>query len=322
MKERMHLRRKTGLCFLRGLQLALLCLFLAGMLASCKGGNVADPDQQDGFQIYYVNHDETGLVSEPYTPKSNQDKVNEMLQEMLAKLEIHPERLAYEAPISGAVVLRHYFYENGLVTLNFDASYASLDRITEILDRAAIVRTLMQIPGVDAVSFLVDGKPLKDAAGAVVGNMNADTFIYNAGKEINNYDKGRILLYFTSQEGNKLVPIYRTVIYSSNVSMEQVIAEELVKGPASDISRPTINPDTKVLNVTLQDGICYVDFNEKFLSEPYQVKPDIVIYSIVNSLAELTEVNKVQISVNGSTADKFMDSIPLSTLFERKLDME
>ncbi|MBF1000269.1 MAG: GerMN domain-containing protein, partial [Lachnospiraceae bacterium] len=218
--------------------------------------------------------------------------------------------------------LRHYFYENGLVTLNFDASYASLDRITEILDRAAIVRTLMQIPGVDAVSFLVDGKPLKDAAGAVVGNMNADTFIYNAGKEINNYDKGRILLYFTNQEGNKLVPIYRTVIYSSNVSMEQVIAEELVKGPASDISRPTINPDTKVLNVTLQDGICYVDFNEKFLSEPYQVKPDIVIYSIVNSLAELTEVNKVQISVNGSTADKFMDSIPLSTLFERKLDME
>ena len=104
--------------------------------------------------------------------------------------------------------------------------------------------------------------------------------------------------------------------------MEQGIAEELVKGPASDISRPTINPDTKVLNVTLQDGICYVDFNEKFLSEPYQVKPDIVIYSIVNSLAELTEVNKVQISVNGSTADKFMDSIPLSTLFERKLDME
>ncbi|MBF1022683.1 MAG: hypothetical protein HXK85_06325, partial [Lachnospiraceae bacterium] len=67
MKERMHLRRKTGLCFLRGLQLVLLCLFLAGMLASCKGGNVADPDQQDGFQIYYVNHDETGLVSEPYT---------------------------------------------------------------------------------------------------------------------------------------------------------------------------------------------------------------------------------------------------------------
>ena len=239
----------------------MLCLLLAGMLTSCIGGEkrgdtyFADPDRQDGFQIYYVNHDETGLVAEPYTPKANPDKVGEMLQEMLAKLAIHPERLAYEAPIAGDVVLKNSFFENGLVTLNFDASYASLDRITEILDRAAIVRTLMQIPGVDAVSFQVDGKPLKNAAGAVVGSMNADTFIYNAGKEINNYDKGRILLYFTNQEGNRLVPIYRTVIYSSNVSMEQIIAEELVKGPASDISSPTINPDTKVLNVTLQDGI-------------------------------------------------------------------
>jgi len=64
-----------------------------------------------------------------------------------------------------------------------------------------------------------------------------------------------------------------------------------------------------------------VDLDEKFVTEPYQVNSDVVIYSIVNSLAELVEVNKVQISVNGKNSVKFMDTMTLSNPYERNLEI-
>ena len=52
-------------------------------------------------------------------------------------------------------------------------------------------------------------------------------------------------------------------------------------------------------------------------------KGDVVLtgdYSIVDSLAELSTVSRVQIRINGSQDDVFRDQIPLSTVFERNYD--
>ena len=52
-------------------------------------------------------------------------------------------------------------------------------------------------------------------------------------------------------------------------------------------------------------------------------KGDVVLtgdYSIVDSLAELSTVRRVQIRINGSQDDVFRDQIPLSTVFERNYD--
>ena len=45
-----------------------------------------------------------------------------------------------------------------------------------------------------------------------------------------------------------------------------------------------------------------------------------MIYSIVNSLAELPNVNKVQLSVNGDTSITHRESFSLGTVYERNLD--
>ena len=57
-----------------------------------------------------------------------------------------------------------------------------------MLTRAAIVRTLTQIPGIDYVSFTVQGELLTDSSGIAVGTMSSDLFIDNAGNEINAYE--------------------------------------------------------------------------------------------------------------------------------------
>lgn len=51
------------------------------------------------------------------------------------------------------------------------------------------------------------------------------------------------------------------------------------------------------------------------------VTSDVTIYSIANSLVELSNVNKVQISIDGKKDIKFRDKYNLTTIFERNLQL-
>lgn len=268
------------------------------------------------YKIYYVNHDETGVVFNEYVTETT-DR-NELLDELLQQMKTEPERLEYKAPLSGNFELLDFSFSEDQLILNFDESYRMQPVITEILVRAALVRTLTQIDGIAYVSFQVNSEPLMDASGTLVGVMNADQFIDNAGDEINTYEKVKLILYLADEEGDSLKPVTRTVVYNSNISMERLVVEQLITGPSeNEAAFPTINPATKVISVNVQDGICYVNLNSSFLTQIYNVTSNVTIYSITNSLVELSNVNKVQISINGNTNVSYKENVSLSTVFER-----
>ena len=64
----------------------------------------------------------------------------------------------------------------------------------------------------------------------------------------------------------------------------------------------------------------FVDFDSSFLTEPYNVTAEVAIYSLVNSIVELTNVNKVAFSVNGEANFTFMD-FSITGPYERNLDL-
>ena len=75
------------------------------------------------------------------------------------------------------------------------------------------------------------------------------------------------------------------------------------------------------MNVSLNENICYINFDSTFLNNTLEVKEYIPIYSIVNSLSEISTVSKVQITINGSQDVMFRDVISLNTQFERNLEI-
>lgn len=297
----------------------LLIAVLAVVLFSACGQQKGKSDGET-YKIYYVNHDETGVLFNEYTTETT-DR-DELLQEFLQQMETGSEKLEYRAPLSGTFNLLNTSVSEGQLVLNFDDNYRSQPVITEILVRAALVRTLTQIEGIEYVSFQVNSEPLLDASGAVVGVMNADQFIDNAGNEINTYEKVKLTLYLADEEGTSLKPVTRSVVYNSNISMERLVVEQLIAGPAeNEAAYPTINPSTRVVTVNVQDGICYVNLDNTFLTQIYNVTSDVTIYSITNSLVELANVNKVQISINGNTNVTYKENTSLSTVFERNLEI-
>lgn len=301
---------------------ALFCLILLAVSACRKG------EAKNGtvYKIFYVNDDNTGVLSYDYETESTDTDV--VLQELLDQMETMPERLEYHPPLAGSFRLIAYMLSDGQLFLDFSEEYKNQEIITEILVRAAIVRTLTQVRDVQYVSFSVGGQPLTDASGNVVGVMNKDTFINNAGNEINTYEKVKIRLYLANESGDGLTEVTRTRVYNSNISVERLIVEEIIAGPAENdagignrAAYPVINPETKVVSVNIRDGICYVNLDGSFLNQIYNVTPEVTVYALTNSLVELSNVNKVQISVNGETNINYRESISLSTMFERNLDL-
>ena len=307
MKERG--KKKIRLCGV----LSLL-LFLT-LFSGCKKKEKTEAKTDEGgYQIYYLNKDETATATVSYQPKAKD--TDTLIQELLEKLAETPEGGSMEA------VLTDYALESGQLSLHFDPAYKDMNGIREILCRSAVVRTLCQIPDVEYVSFLIGDSPLMDSEKNPGGQMNADSFVENTGDAINEETATTLTLYFANKTGDKLVKEKVNVTGSSNISVEKLVVESLIRGPVSkDTDYPTLPSGTKILSISTKDGICYVNLNEGFLEQGYNVTEAVTIYSIVDSLTELSGIVKVQILVNGETNLVYKESMRLDTIYERNLDI-
>lgn len=307
-------RKKAGKLFLT----AALVIGVFLLCTAC--GDRQKTQEGISYKIYYVNNDETKIVERTYVSATTDREL--LFGELLEQLSHISEKMEYETLLEKEISVEGHTLDNGLLTLDFKESYKNLRGTREILARASIVRTLTQLPDVERITFTVEGEQLMDAAGAAVGVMAADTFIENAGNEINAYEKVDLRLYFANEAGDSLVEeTRRNVVYNSNISLEKLVVEKLVEGPKMEGCYPTINPTTKIVSVTVKDGTCYVNLNGDFLNQPYNVASDVTIYSITNSLAELSNVNRVQISVDGETNISYRENMSLNNVFERNLDI-
>lgn len=302
---------------------ALWAVFLTLVLLSGMTGCAREEKEDSGLLLYYLNEDLSSLNTLSYLMEDGKSKADlspqEMADDMLEQLATPSGDVRSIAPIQNFTVTGTTL-QNGTLTVFLSSDYEELETVREILTRAALVNTLCQIDGVDSVSFLCGDHPLTNEDGSVVTAMNSDMFIFNSGKEIMNYEKVRLHLYFANEDGDQLVDTYRNVVYNSNISMERLVVEQVLKGPNSDVVFPTLNPASKVLSVTTRDGVCYVNLDQAFLTEPYGVTSQVAIYSLVNSLTELSSVSAVQITIEGKTGKAFMDS-SLSSVFERNLSV-
>lgn len=297
---------------MRKLLMTLGCILVLTALTACGD---KEPTGANVYQIYTVSNSETKVEMHSHRMQAVEEEA--MLNELVTCLSTQPEKLEYKVPFAMGFEILSLDLSDGTLSIDMDGAYSNLPATTEVLVRAAIVRTLTQLSSVRYVGITVEGHQLFDNAGDVVGLMNADTFIDNDGNEINTYELARVKLYFANYEGDKLIAVNREKYYSTNIPVERLVVEELIAGPESTSEGlyPSINPEVKIVNVTTRDGVCYVNLDSGFLTVIGNVPMETSIYSIVNSLAELSNVNKVQILINGEVPASFGNAA-----FERNLD--
>ncbi|MCD7863734.1 MAG: GerMN domain-containing protein [Lachnospiraceae bacterium] len=299
----------------RNVLLILLLGILAVGLAGCGG------QDKVGMPIImaYISTDGTKIVEEEYYLQSV--STASQVDEILSLLSTTPSKMEYTAPLAQEIEVLDVTVNEDSVILNLSKEYGQLDSITEILTRASVVRSLTQIADITYVAIQVEGSDIRDNDGELVGRMTADNFIDNSGEEISSYEKTTIRLYFANEEGTALKAVNRTLAYNTNIAMERLVLEELIKGPASTNTEVSalLSSDTKVISVIVQDRVCYVNLDETFLNYSTDVDAEVILYGIVNTLCELSNISRVQFSVNGDLNVMFRESISLNTEFTKDL---
>lgn len=285
--------------------LSIFTLLLTGCAKEADESNVAP---SGSIRVFYLNNEETKLEAQDIPIEEDVEADIDLCLEMLSTL---PNKTGVKSPIgSFGFEVVSYTVDGFKVTLDFSSKYLEMSKTTEVLVRAAIVKTLVSIDTVRYVAFTVDGNPLLDSNGMVIGKMSGKTFIYNDGNAINTYDEVVVKLYFANEDGSGIIGAYRDKFYSTNVPLELFVVEEMIAGPSGQIEGlyATINPETNVLNVSTSDGVCYVNLDSGFMNSVNDVSLELAAYSLVNSLTELPAVDKVQILVNGEVPAIFQTS--------------
>ena len=136
---------------------------------------------------------------------------------------------------------------------------------------------------------------------------------------MNSYETVDLTLYFASDDGKKFSEEMRNVTYRADTLLEQVAVEQLIAGPRNG-GRAVLPPETKILSVSVNENICYLNFSKEFLNPVSGGSPDVSIYALVDTLTGLKTVQRVRISVEGSQTVLFRDTVSLDALFEQNLD--
>lgn len=289
----------------------VMVLVVAILLIIWGSGIYAKMDEQDknSYRYYYVNGDETQLLPEAYDPE--EETAEYMLQELITRLN-DEQRLSDKASLlPEGVHIDSYEIRDTLLHLEFNLRYTQMGRTREILTRTGIVKTFVQVPGIDSVEIYVGKEPLTDTKGQTVGVLTEDSFVEMEGSDGDAYSYDCFTLYFTDSTGTCLVEEKRSVYYKRTIPKERVILEQLAKGPMEKGHYPVISENTAVVGVTMADGVCYADLNRAFVDSPLAVSEDVAVYAVVDSLLAAGDAQRVQILVNGETQETYGENMQL-----------
>lgn len=306
----------------------IIFMLISLNLSACTktGGKVDAVPGSPGYKIYCLTNEETELVSENYF--SSETDPRRLITELLGQLETTPADIACKRAKPEQVYVEKFILaSDGKLTLYFNSEYSQITGLSEVLMRAAIVKTLCQIPEVDSIEFYVSGQPLMQSGDTAVGFMKGEDFIDNTGDETNFYQYADLALYFPTADGKSLTVVPVSIKYDGTIALEELIIQQLIAGPDKisgvdkDAVLSGVPADTKINKVSVVDGICYVDLSKEFLSPVENVMPQVSIYSIVNSLAELSHIDKVEMVIDGESVETYLDTVQLNQTFERNLDL-
>jgi germination protein M len=271
--------------------------------------------------IYYYNKTAGRLESETRAVQNGDYK--QILTNVLNELRSGARSAALLSPVPADIDITLNLYENSnLVDVVFSENYDKLDPVDELYLRASIVWTLTELDFVRDVRMFAGEKELTKQSGEAVGLLNRENVSIDAEiPPIPNHSKA-FTVYFADDQGQGLVPEDCVIQINTNLTDEQYIVERVIQGPRTDGLFRVIPAETKVFDVKTNDGICYVDLSREFMSrmDGGTAAERLAVYSIVNSLTELTGVKKVQLLIEGNKVDS-MDHMDISSPFERNEDI-
>ncbi len=166
---------------------------------------------------------------------------------------------------------------------------------------------------------VIDIEEKKDVKSSVVENKKNDAI-----RKSLNTTKTRKKLYFIkyndSDQGYVLQAVNRTITYQDSILTQTLSI--LMYGPnGSEINSELatlIQPQTKLLSVSVKDGVAYLNFNEDFMYHEFGQEGFITqLKQFVFTATEFATVDSVQFLIEGKKVDYTPESVEIGKPFTR-----
>lgn len=309
------------------ISLILACTITAGLLGGLSG--CGRSSNTVTFSVYYSNSSHDDILKMDYAmSETAMDDLYTMVTELFDQMfnKDYTADDLFSAKPENVSIRSYSVGSDRVLTVDFDSGYLKMTNVQEIILRAAIVLTVIQLNGVNGVRFTVENDPIRYSDGTEIGTMTADDFVNILLTETGMLKQETdVLLYFANSAGTYLIPVKSHFVTSNNnISMEEYIVTQLIKGPVDhEDLYPTISDNVELISVVSSEDICYVNFTESFLEQDNQpVNDELMIFSIVNSLCRLSYIDYVQFLIDGDPASRLHTITDISSPFSRDVSFE
>lgn len=298
----------------------LLMLSSLLLLTGCFNSNSGGKSSQK-IRFYFYDEHQNALVAE----EKNIDVKPEMSNEKIMLTVLDTLSKGPQSSNQGARPIQFNIDQAILkersAFINFTQDYNKLDTPTQIIQRAMLVYTLTELEFVDKIEFFANDLPLTNSNGDKIGPIERKDILISALNPKPPTSTQIITLYFPGSEGDLLYKEKREIRVNNNTPLEEYVIKELIKGPGplTQGLKAPLPADTKVNAIKTQDGVCQVDLSYDLQMPQINstIRENAVIYSIVNSLTEIAQVQKVIFLKDGKKQTEFTLPAHSGGIFER-----
>ncbi len=285
--------------------LALLLLMLF-VLTGCtgSGGKIfGTEDRQKKAVLYFANSAGNDLTAVDLDV--SEVEASELPRFVIEQLLAGPTQQELTRAVRAGTDVLSVSQEGTLVKVDLSKEYHHEESIRDILALSAVVKSLCSVRGVSQVYVTVEGLPLVTADGEELGILKETDVVFDADALMQ--DEANISLYFSDLNAEYLVREVRRVKISRGESLEKIVVQELINGPKGSDCAKIMPAETKIRSVETKDKVCFVNLSSDFVTKNNVGSSGerLTIYSIVNSLTELSNVEKVQFLIEGEKREVY-----------------
>lgn len=217
----------------------------------------------------------------------------ELLAEKLFAMLSSPEDKSLTPLVPKKVKLNSVSVSDGICTLTLSDSYTSLPASEKALFNLCVTKALCSADEIEQVDILSGGKHTM---------FTADDFL----TELPGIKKREhsVTLYFSNRTGDGFITEKRQIAVDFDQSIEEAVVLCLANGIPPQNAKSPFPSGTKINDVYVSDGICFVDVSEHFVKNKplFEKKEHTTLYSVVNTLTGLPMINSVKFLIDGNDA--------------------
>ncbi len=277
-------------------------------------------DEVELIDVYYLNTTKLGI--EPIVKSYNNTLSNNEILDVVFKIFSDSQQASKSTLVTtkpeGVSILDYTLDSQGLLTVSFSPEYKEMTNIEEINFKAAFVWTFTDLDFIKKIKFEIDGYPYTTANSQVIESFDRTNVIVEPTIALDKAIQREVTLYYLKEEDSKwyLTEEQRTATAQEGTAIEEVVINELLKGSAEG-NKDIIPSNVRVRQVKRENAICFIDLDEEFLKGNLTEREQkLRVYSLVNSLTELSYIDKVQILINAKKTKGF-DDIDISKPLKR-----